>query len=568
MSGGKPSKVEHVKRASSHLRGTIRQELDRPSTHFSEEDYQLLKFHGTYQQHDRDTATRRKQQGLEKEHQFMVRVRIPGGRLTAAQYLHLDDLAGKYANGTLRVTTRQGIQFHGVLKGNLERTIAEINAALLTTLGACGDVVRNLMAPPAPIRDAVHQRLAAEARRLSERLLPRTCAYHEIWLDGEQLPAGIPEEEPLYGETYLPRKFKIALCTPDDNSVDVLANDVGIIALFAGDALVGYNFALGGGLGMTHNKPETYPRLATLTAFVEPDDLVRAVEAVIKLQRDHGDRSDRKRARLKYLMDDKGLDWIKSAFESYFGGPLAAPRPMPPLRVVDHMGWHDQGDGRWYLGIPVESGRIRDGDEQHLRSGLREVIGKFGCNPILMPSQDILLSDIAPEMSASIERELRDHRIALASDVSPVRRWALACPALPTCGLALTEAERVQQPLVTSIEAILERHGLAGERLSIRMTGCPNGCARPYTGDIGIVGRMPGYYALYVGGDFEGMRLSYRLLDKVALADIPETLEPLFADFARCRNTGEGFGDFCNRVGAEHLQKLVHDNLRPLPQAG
>ena len=568
MSGGKPSKVEHVKRASSHLRGTIRQELDRPSTHFSEEDYQLLKFHGTYQQHDRDTATRRKQQGLEKEHQFMVRVRIPGGRLTAAQYLDLDDLAGKYANGTLRITTRQGSQLHGVLKGKLERTIAEINATLLTTLGACGDVVRNLMAPPAPILDGVHQRLAADARRLSERLLPRTRAYHEIWLDGERMPADAAEEEPLYGDTYLPRKFKIALCTPDDNSVDVLANDVGIIALFEGDELVGYNLALGGGLGMTHNKPETYPRLATLTAFIEPDDLIRAVEAVIKLQRDHGDRSDRKRARLKYLIDDKGLDWIKSAFEGYFGGPLAEPRAMPPLGVVDHMGWHDQGDGRWYLGIPVESGRIRDGDEQHLRSSLREVLGKFGCNPILMPSQDILLSEIAPEMRASIERELRDHGITLASDITPVRRWALACPALPTCGLALTEAERVQQPLVADIEAVLERYGLAGERLSIRMTGCPNGCARPYTGDIGIVGRMPGYYALYVGGDFEGTRLSRCLLDKVALADIPDTLEPLFADFARHRNIGEGFGDFCYRVGAEHLQRLVQDNVRSLPQAG
>jgi sulfite reductase (ferredoxin) len=488
--------------------------------------------------------------------------------LAAGQYLDLDDLAGKYANGTLRITTRQGIQLHGVLKGTLERTIAEINTTLLTTLGACGDVVRNMMAPPAPILDGVHQRLAADARTLSQRLLPRTRAYHEIWLDGERLSAGAAEEEPLYGDTYLPRKFKIALCTPDDNSVDVLANDIGIIALFEGDELVGYNLALGGGLGMTHNKPETYPRLATLTAFVEPDDLVRAVEAVIRLQRDHGDRSDRKRARLKYLIDDKGLDWIKSSFESYFGGPLAEPRSMPPLRVFDHMGWHDQGDGRWYLGIPVESGRIRDGDEQQLRSGLRDVIAKFGCNPVLMPSQDILLSDIAPEMRAPIERELRDHGITPASDITPVRRWALACPALPTCGLALTEAERVQKWLITSIEAVLERYGLAGERLSIRMTGCPNGCARPYTGDIGIVGRMPGYYALYVGGDFEGTRLSHRFLDKVAFADIPDTLEPLFADFARHRNFGEAFGDFCHRVGAERLQRLVQENVRPLPHAG
>ncbi len=569
MSGSsKPSKVEHTKRASGHLRGTIRQELDSPSTHFSEADYQLLKFHGTYQQHDRDTATRRKQQGLEKEHQFMVRVRIPGGRLTAAQYLALDDLAGKYANGTLRVTTRQGIQFHGVLKENLARTIAEINGTLLTTLCACGDVVRNLMATPAPVRDAVHRRLAADAQMLSERLLPRSRAYHEIWLDGEPLAAGVREEEPLYGDTYLPRKFKIALCAPADNSVDVLANDIGIIALFEGDELIGYNFALGGSLGMTHNKADTYPRLATLTAFVEADDLVRAVEAVIRLQRDHGNRSDRRRARFKYLIDEKGPEWTKSTFEEYFGDKLAPPRPMPPLAVVDHTGWHDQGDGRWYLGIPIESGRIGDDQDQRIRSGLREVIGKFGCNPVLLPSQDIILSDIAPNMRAEVERALRDHGIVLADGMTPLRRSALACPALPTCGLALTEAERVQQPLIAGIEAVLDRYGLIGERLSVRITGCPNGCARPYTGDIGIVGRMPGYYAIYVGGDFEGTRLSSRLLDKVALADIPDTLEPLFAEFARARATGEGFGDFCDRLGTERLQRLIQDNVRPLPQAG
>ncbi|MGH6953723.1 MAG: NADPH-dependent assimilatory sulfite reductase hemoprotein subunit, partial [Alphaproteobacteria bacterium] len=524
------SKVEATKRASHGLRGTIAEEIARPGRQVSDDAHQLLKFHGTYQQYDRDSATRRKQEGLEKEFQFMVRVRIPGGRLGADQYLALDRLADEYANGSLRVTTRQGIQFHGILKRDLKATIAGVNRSLLTTFAACGDVVRNVMTTPAPIRDAIHARLEDDARLLSERLLPGTRAYHEIWLDGE--PVALGEPEPLYGEAYLPRKFKIGLAAPEDNSVDVLTNDLAIIALFEGDRLEGYNIALGGGLGMTHNKPRTYPRLATPVAFVEPDRLVAAVDAVIALQRDHGDRADRKHARLKYVVDEKGLPWVKATLEGYYGGPLAPPRPMPPFKVPDHLGWHAQGDGRWYLGVPVPSGRIKDADAIRLRTALREVVTRFRSDPVLTASQDVLLSNVAEGDREAVTALLRRHGVALAEDLSLVSRWSLACPALPTCGLALAEAERIREPLIAEVERALERQGLIAERLSIRITDCPNGCTRPYAGDIGLVGRMPGHYALFVGGDFEGTRLNFRLIDRVAEAEVPAVLEALFAHFA------------------------------------
>ena len=536
------------------------EELVSDGSRFREADFQLLKFHGTYEQYDRDTATPRKKKGLEKEYQFMVRLKIPAGRLTAEQYLGVDDLAGRYANGTLRITTRQDFQLHGVIKKNLKATIAEINATLLTTLGACGDVVRNIITSPAPIRDVVHQRLERDAKLLTEKLLPRTHAYHEIWVNGQKVDfngEAKEETEPIYGKTYLPRKFKIGLTIPEDNSIDVLTHDIAIIALFEGDELKGYNFALGGGMGMTHNKPKTYPRLATPIAFVEPDDLVAAVEAVVKLQRDYGDRSDRKHARLKYVVEENGVEWIKTTFERYFGHALGPPRTIPSLQVPDHLGWHPQGDGKWYLGIPVSSGRVVDRKDERLRTALRDVIGRYRLDPILSPQQDILLSNVAPDDRAEVEATLKGHGVLLAEDLSPVRLNALACPALPTCGLALTEAERVKLPLIAEIEEVLARYGLAQERMSVRIVGCPNGCARPYTGDIGLVGRMPGYYALYVGGDFEGTRLSERLVDKVALKDVVATLEPLFAFFAHERRSGEGFGDFCHRHNADFLRDLT-----------
>ena len=559
------SKAEAVKQQSRQLRGHISRDLVDTSAPFDNEGYSLLKFHGIYQGYDRDSATERKQRGDDKIWQFMVRIRIPGGRLKADQYLALDALADRYANGSLRITTRQSIQFPGVVKAGLKSPIAEINAALLTTLAACGDVVRTVTTVPAPIRDPVHDRLEAETRRLSSYLLPRTRAYHEIWVDGTpwQGSEGASEEpDPLYGERYLPRKFKIGLAIPEDNTIDVLTNDLAIVALFEGDRLTGYNFLLGGGHGMTHNNPKTYPRLATPVAFIEPEDLLEAAAAVVRLHRDHGDRGNRRHARLKYVIAENGEEWARGRLSEYLGKELEGCREMPPFAVPDHLGLHEQGDGKLYLGIPVSSGRIADDDRSQIRTALREIVSRFRCDPILMPSQDIILSEIRPEDRDAIEAVLHDHEVRLAADMLPTERWALACPALPSCGLALTEAERVRDDVIASVEVRLRHYGLERERLSIRITGCPNGCARPYTGDIGIVGRMPGFYAVFVGGDFEGTRLNTALADKVPLNGIAEILDPLFALFASARAEGEGFGDFCHRIGMPTLQQTLAERQK------
>jgi sulfite reductase (ferredoxin) len=556
------SKAEAIKQQSRQLRGNLARDLVDTMAPFDNAGYSLLKFHGVYQGYDRDSATERKQRGDDKLWQFMVRVRIPGGRLTAAQYLALDELADCYANGSLRITTRQSIQFHGVVKPGLKRTLAEINDALLTTLAACGDVVRTVTTVPAPIRDPVHQRLDEDARRLSAHLLPKTGAYHEIWLDREKLTPEQEAPDPLYGERYLPRKFKVGLAVPEDNTIDVLTNDLAIVALFEADRLTGYSFLLGGGHGMTHNKPETYPRLATAVAFIEPDDLLDAAAAVVRLHRDWGDRGNRRHARLKYVIAERGEAWARERLSGDLGKPLDPCRPMPEFQVPDHLGWHEQGDGRLYLGLPVASGRIVDNEHSRLRTALREIAGRFGADPILMPSQDIILSNITPADRPAIAALLRANKIRLAEDLLPVERWALACPALPTCGLALTEAERVRDDIVGAITARLQRWGLQNERLSIRITGCPNGCARPYSGDIGIVGRLPGFYSLYVGGDFAGTRLNSLIAERLDIAGIADVLDPLFAWFAEQRLPDEGFGDFCHRVGRDRLTEALAEMMK------
>jgi sulfite reductase (ferredoxin) len=554
------SKPEAIKQQSRQLRGHIARDLPDTAIPFDKEGYALLKFHGVYQGYDRDTATELKQRGESKVWQFMVRVRIPGGRLTADQYLALDDIAGRWADGSLRITTRQSIQFHGVVKSGLKAAIAGVNHAMLTTLAACGDVVRTVTTVPAPIRDPVHARLEADARRLSTHLLPQTGAYHEIWVDGEKWQdeaAPAAEPDPLYGERYLPRKFKIGLAIPEDNTIDVLTNDLAIVPLYEDERLTGYDFLLGGGHGMTHNNPKTYPRLATPVAFVEPDDLLEAAAVVVRLHRDHGDRGNRRHARLKYVIAENGETWARARLSEYLGKELAPCRPLPAFSVPDHLGWHEQGDGLLYIGVPVASGRIADGAGAQIRTALREIVAHFRVDPILMPSQDIILSEIRPEDRDAITALLREHDVPLAEDILPAERWALACPALPTCGLALTEAERVRDDIVGAIAERLAHHGLERERLSIRITGCPNGCARPYTGDIGIVGRMPGFYALFVGGDFAGTRLNAPIADKVALGEIGAVFDPLFALYAADRTAGEGFGDFCHRVGLPALQQAL-----------
>jgi sulfite reductase (ferredoxin) len=556
----KISKAEAIKQQSRHLRGHLARDLADTETPFDGEGYSLLKFHGIYQGYDRDSATELKQAGNSKHYQFMVRVRIPGGRLKAEQYLALDQIGGAYANGSLRVTTRQSIQFHGIVKSGLKAAMSEINAGLMTTLAACGDVVRTVTTAPAPIRDAVHDRLEADARLLSTELLPRSAAYQEIWVDGEKWTEEQGAEEatdPLYGERYLPRKFKIGLAVPEDNTIDALTNDLGIVALWERGELVGYNFFLGGGHGATHNKPETYPRMGTAVCFVEPGDLVEAAKAVVRLHRDWGDRGNRRHARLKYVIAERGEDWARERLSEDLGKPLAACRPMAKFEVPDHLGWHEQGDGKLYLGLPISSGRIIDDDRVMLRTALREIVAEYGVDPILTPSQDIILSEVDPADRDAIEKKLRAFGVRFGADMLPAERWALACPALPTCGLALTEAERVRDLLVAEIVERMTRWNVEQERVSIRTTGCPNGCARPYSGDIGIVGRIPGFYSIYVGGDFEGTRLNEVVAERIRLGEVADVLDPLFAIFARERFPGEGFGNFCHRYGVAALRDVV-----------
>lgn len=540
--------AETLKVGSRGLRGTVAEELlTTPRGGVSEGTYSLLKFHGTYEQFDRDTATVRKQAGLDKEWQFMVRVRAAGGIMTGAQYLALDRIAGQYANGTLKITTRQGIQFHGTTIGDLKPEIAAINEALMTTYAACGDVVRNVMTTPAPRRDAIHARLQADAIMLSERLLPAARGYYEIFLDEES--TGQAEPEPVYGPSYLPRKFKIGLIHPDDNTIDLLANDLGFAAVYEGDTLAGYQVFAGGGMGMTHNNPRTFPRVASVMGFVAADQLWEATVAVIALQRDHGDRTNRRRARLKYVVEDRGVAWVQDTLRTAYGLALQPPRDLLPLQMPELLGWHEQGDGRWWLGVPVNAGRI----EGTLRTALREAVERFGLDPVFTGQQDVLLTNVADADREALDALLAGYGVVPGATLSPVSRWALACTALPFCGLALTEAERVRLQIVAQVEAALSRHGVLHERISLRVAGCPNGCSRAYTGDIGLVGRVPGSYALFVGGDFEGTRLSFKLLEKVPFATIGTTLDPLIGAWVAERAPAEGFGDFCTRAGADAL---------------
>ena len=570
----KLSGAETIKRESGYLRGQIMEELnDNSTTEVSDPTYELLKFHGSYFGYDRDTATALKKQGLDKDYEFMVRMKCPGGRLTAAQYIALDALVDKYANGTMRITTRETFQFHCIKKVGMTPLIHDINQLLLSTLGGCGDVVRNILTCPAPIKDNEHAKLEADTFLLAKHCAPKTSSYYEVWNNGEMVanypfnpePSTTGEVEPLYGATYMPRKFKIAIAAPDDNCMDVLANDLAIISLFEGQEQIhtGYNFALGGGLGMKHGNAKTYPFLAKPVMYVPPEMLVEATDAVIKLQRDYGDRGDRQHARLKYLVAEKGVPWIKAELERYLGCSMEEPRPQKPWGVVDHVGWYDQLDGKWFLGVPIPSGRIVDRENEAIRTGLREVILQYGMDLRLTADQNILLCDIEPDEKANVEAILRKHGIKLQDDITEMARNFIACVALPTCGKALAEAERVQIPLVADIEKVMLRQGVMDERIAIRIAGCPNGCPRPYIGDIGIVGRMPDHYALYIGGDFEGTRLNEKIFDKVPYAFLPATLEPMFGLFKAHKLPGEGFGDFAFRHGLAAVKQAVVDVLAP-----
>jgi sulfite reductase (ferredoxin) len=559
--GPKRSAVELLKENSRHLRGTVADELVEPTDRFNDQNKQLIKFHGSYQQDDRDARHDRRREGAGKSYIFMVRCRIPGGRLTADQYLALDRIAETYANGTLRITTRQGIQLHGVLKSNLKQTIATINESLLTTLGACGDVERNVMAPPAPYANAVYEQLQRVAQAIADRFAPRGGAYHDIWLNGKILPH-LPRHdpaapEPIYGKIYLPRKFKTGLALPEDNSVDIYAQDLGLLALVEHGAIVGYNVMVGGGMGMTHGNVNTFPYCAQPIAYVSADRVLEAAEGVLKLFRDHGNRADRKRARIKYVVHDWGVEKFRAVLQTYVPFPLERPRDVAITGFPLHLGWHAQGDGQFFYGISVESGRIKDDGSFRLRSAVRQLVETLRPRIRLTPMQDILLCDLPISARLVIEQTLTEHGVRLPERISLVRQHSLACPATPTCGLALSEAERALPGIIDELETELETLGLDEEKISVRMTGCPNGCARPYQSDIGIVGRSGDKYTLLAGGNLIGSRLNFVIKDLVPLAEIVPTLRTVLEHFSKHRAAAEGFGDYCHRLGADSVQALL-----------
>jgi sulfite reductase (ferredoxin) len=559
----KRSAVEGIKEASRQLRGTIAEELSQDTDHFNEQNKQLLKFHGSYQQEDRDARKNRKKEGVGKHHMFMVRCKIPGGQLTALQYLAVDDLAAAYGNGTLRFTTRQGIQLHGVLKSHLRDTIAGINQCLLSTLGACGDVERNVMACPAPHHDGVHAQLQETAALIAAHLAPRTTAYHEIWLNGKPVtPAGPqaadgPPVEPLYGKVYLPRKFKTGLALPEDNCIDVYAQDLGLLAIVEDGIIVGYNVLVGGGMGMTHGNANTFPHMARPICYVPAKAVVGTAEAVVKLFRDHGNRADRKRARIKYLVHDWGVEKFRQILSEYIGAPLQEPRPVEVGGYEPHLGWHSQGDGKWYYGLSVENGRVKDEGPLRLRTALRTLVERHRPAIRLTPLQDILLCDLDASAKEDIEKTLAGFGVRRPDQLSTVQHYSMACPAIPTCGLAISESERALPVIIDQLEVELEHLALAEEKISVRMTGCPNGCARPYQSDIGLVGRSGDKFTVFVGGNVLGTQLNFLLRDLVPFTEIVPTLLPLLEHFKTSRRQGEGFGDFCRRLGAAALQALL-----------
>jgi sulfite reductase (ferredoxin) len=563
-STGAPAKLsptEGIKEASRYLRGTLADELLQDSDHFNEANKQLIKFHGSYQQDDRDARKNRHREGTGKYYMFMVRCKIPGGRVSADQYLEMDRIAGAYANGTLRITTRQGFQFHGILKQNLKQTIADINQSLLTTLGACGDVERNVMAPPAPYANAVYNELQRVARLIADHFAPRGGAYHEIWLNGKVLPNTPKHDphnpEPIYGKVYLPRKFKTGLSLPEDNIVDVYAQDLGLLAIVENGRIVGYNVLVGGGMGMTHGNHNTFPYVARPICYVPAENVLAAAEGVIKLFRDHGNRGDRKRARIKYLVHDWGVNKFREVLSTYLPFTLIQPRDVKVTGFPLQLGWHAQGDGKFFYGVSVENGRIKDEGDFRLRTALHTLVKKLRPEIRLTPMQDILLCHLPESARATIEQTLGDHGVLPPERIPLVQQHSIACPAIPTCGLAISEAERALPDVIAKLNGELTRLGLAQEKVSVRMTGCPNGCARPYQSEIGLVGRSGDKYTVFVGGNLVGSRLNYPLKDLVPLDDIVPTLRPVLESFKVNRLGDESFGDYCHRLGAEKICTLV-----------
>ena len=544
----KPSANEAIKASSRGLRGTIADGLQRQITgSLADDDTQLTKFHGIYQQDDRDLRPERGRKRMEKAFSFMARVRIPAGILTPAQWLRLDDIATTRANGTIRLTTRQTVQFHGIIKSNLKPAIRAIGDALLDTIAACGDVNRNVICSANSHQSTLHEEASALAQAISEHLLPQSRAWHEIWIDDEKVEGGEVEQEPLYGSTYLPRKFKIAVAVPPHNDVDVFAHDIGFIAVIQGGVIVGYDVAAGGGMGMTHGEPETFPRTGDIIGFCQPDQAVDVAEKILAVQRDNGDRSNRKQARLKYTIERMGLAEFRAEVERRLGYALSPAHDVRFVDTGDALGWQRGDDGMWHYTLFIENGRVADLPQRRLLSGLRAIASIHHGAFIITGNQNLFIAKVPDGQKAAIEALLDAH--GLAGSVGGLRRNAMACVALPTCGLALAEAERYLPDLVTALEAELAKVGLGNDEITIRMTGCPNGCARPYLAEIGLVGRAPGTYNLYLGGAFDGTRLSKLYRRDVGHDAIVAALRPLFVSYAGDRRENERFSDYIIRTG-------------------
>ncbi|MBD2091072.1 sulfite reductase, ferredoxin dependent [Microcoleus sp. FACHB-1515] len=573
----KSSKMEGIKERSHALREPVATEILQDTTHFTEEGIQILKFHGSYQQDNRDNRIK----GQEKDYQFMLRTRNAGGFIPPQLYLAMDEMSDSFGNHTLRVTTRQGFQIHGILKKNLKAAIATIVRNMGSTLGACGDLNRNVMAPPAPYKDKPEYVIAREyADNIADLLMPRTGAYYEIWLDGERAITGEPNpeiqaalsrngngtvfhegEEPIYGTYYMPRKFKCAITVPGDNSIDLFSQDVSLVVITNDQGeLQGFNVYAGGGLGRTHNKEETFARIADEIGYVEKDDIYDVMKAIVATQRDYGDRVNRRHARMKYLINDWGVEKFRSVVESFWGKSFQPFHPLPDWKYKDFLGWHDQGDGQLFLGISIENGRIHDTETLKLKTALREIEEEYALPIRLTANHNLVFYDIDPELQPDIQAILDRCGIKMETAIDPLVRYSMACPALPTCGLAVTESERAMPGILDRIRALLDKVGLEQEHFVTRMTGCPNGCARPYLAELGFVGQSPSSYQIWLGADPHQTRLAQPYLDNLHIDNLEAALEPLFVYFKQEKQERvepESFGDFCDRVGFDALRRYA-----------
>lgn len=562
----KLSANEPLKLNSNYLRGTLAEEFaDATTGAISADSQQLSKFHGMYLQDDRDVRAGRRKKKMEKAYSFLIRVRMPGGVVTPTQWLEMDRLSDEFANGTLKLTTRQAFQLHGVIKANLVRTIKEINDAALDTIAACGDVNRNVMCNPNPHLSWAHAEAIKLSNDISTHLLPQTGAYHEIFLDGEKVISSEQEEEPIYGKTYLPRKFKITVAVPPSNDVDIYAHCLSFIAIIEGEKIVGYNVSVGGGMGMTHGQKDTFPRLAEVIGFIPPEKAVDVAEKVVLVQRDFGDRCNRKHARLKYTVERMGADGFRDKLEEYLGYPLEPAREFKFETNGDRFGWTEDANGNSHLNLFIAGGRVLDTPAYPMKSGLRKIAEILGDGDFrLTANQNLMIANVSPEKRAEVDALLAEYKLNDSHERSALRLNSIACVALPTCGLALAESERYLPDLITELEETIESSGLRHDAITIRMTGCPNGCGRPFIAEIGFVGKAPGKYNVYLGGGFHGQRLNKLYRESLPAGEIKALLSPIIEDYAKQRNDGERFGDFVIRAGyvkATTAGNNFHENI-------